>query len=70
MSVVYNRSKEQLENAYCKQCPRCSGYGATSSDKGEPCDMCKGYGRVMMSNSGWYRPMYSRWTDHSQARPY
>lgn len=70
MSLVWNKDRERYENASCKPCPRCNGFGAISSDKGGPCDMCRGYGRVMMSSvgSGWYRPMYTRKNDWSQAR--
>jgi DnaJ-class molecular chaperone len=58
---VYNKSKGQLEKAKKVICPRCKGFGAVINDKVFPntCFLCKGYGKLWKSESGWTRALYA-----------
>jgi len=58
---LFNKSKLRVESAKKQKCPRCSGFGGCfPADDGEPCSICKGDGRVWMSETGWTRPLYGR----------
>jgi len=60
MAQVFNKSKQRLEPAKKLTCPMCQSFGSRVTDKGEPCPLCKGHGKVMMSRSGWLRRLYAR----------
>lgn len=62
---VYNKSKETVEPAKKRKCPRCKGFGAIVTDRGENCHLCKGIGTLWMvvSGSGWTRAMYAHLED-------
>lgn len=60
MPQVFNKSKQRMEPAKKLTCPRCQSHGSRITDKGEPCSMCGGHGKVMMSRSGWLRKLYAR----------
>lgn len=64
--LLFNHSKQVMENAGKKECPRCSGHGSTSSDKGNECYLCQGYGYVWLSKTGWIRPLYGIITKSEQ----
>jgi len=57
MATVYNKSKQQHEEADLIKCPRCSGFGHSLGDDGD-CSMCDGNGQTWLSKSGsgWTRP--------------
>lgn len=65
---VYNKSREVVEKAKKRICPRCNGFGAVTLSEesqqvwsGSNCFLCKGHGKVFISNtSGWTRAPYQR----------
>lgn len=57
MEYVYNKSTLIMENAKLKKCPRCHGFGANITDKGEKCWLCDGEGEVYLSDSGWVKQL-------------
>ena len=59
---VYNHSKCRIEKGTWKLCPRCKGFGAKTGDD-DNCHLCRGYGNLWISESGWTRAKYSRLED-------
>lgn len=59
---LVNHSKNQVERAIIRACPRCKGDGYTLNDtkEGRKCDICRGKGDVWISASGWTRPINGR----------
>jgi DnaJ-class molecular chaperone len=66
---VYNRSKEIIEPAVWRECPRCRGFGGNVTDEYYRCPLCEGKGSlwVARSGSGWTRARYARLYD---SKPY
>jgi DnaJ-class molecular chaperone len=63
---VLNYSKNQIEDAHKRECPRCKGFGATTSDKGiYNCYLCNGHGKcwVSIEGSGWCRALHAALQD-------
>lgn len=61
---IYNKSKQLVEKAKFKQCPRCRGFGSVLGDD-DGCEICNGYGRAWISDSGWTRAKHQK-TENSK----